>query len=256
MIRLSVVVPCHNEAEGIPRLLTVLDDVRGSLGPEYEWEVVFVDDGSRDRTWEILQAAGRERPEMRTIRHEVNRGLGAALRTGFQHATGDLVATIDSDCTYDPREIVTMLRLVREGADVVVASPYHPNGAVLNVPAYRIFLSKNLSRLYRVVLGPDLYTYTSLFRLYRAQVLRAIAFEANGFVAMAQILVAALLGGFRVVEFPTRLALREYGESKAAIFRLMRDHVRLLSHLIRHRVRVPSMLESAKPHPPGSKAGS
>lgn len=256
MTRLSVVVPCHNEEEGIPRLLSVLDEVRASLGPDYVWEVVFVDDGSRDRTWDILQAARPARPEMRTVRHEVNRGLGAALRTGFQHATGDLVATIDSDCTYDPREIVTLVRMIRDGADVVVASPYHPNGAVLNVPAYRIFLSKHLSRLYRVVLGSSLYTYTSLFRLYRAEVLRTIVFEANGFVAMAEILVAALLKGFRVVEFPTRLSVREYGESKAAIFRLMKDHMRLLSHLIRHRVRVPSMLESAAPHTPGSKARS
>jgi dolichol-phosphate mannosyltransferase len=131
-----------------------------------------------------------------------------------------------------------MARMIRQGADVVVASPYHPDGAVLNVPWYRVFLSKNLSRLYRIVLGSDLYTYTSLFRLYRIAVIRAVAFEANGFVSMAEILVAALLKGYRVVEFPTRLAVREYGESKAAIARLMRDHVRLLSHLIRRRVRV------------------
>ena len=134
MTKLSVVVPCYNEQDGIPRLLSVLDDVRGLLNA-YDWEVVFVDDGSRDLTWEILEAARQTHPELRTIRHEVNRGLGAALRTGFQHATGDLVASIDSDCTYDPREIVDMARMIGEGADVVIASPYHPDGAVLNVPA-------------------------------------------------------------------------------------------------------------------------
>ena len=250
MTKLSIVVPCYNEQDGIPQLLAALEDTRKMLTPAYEWEIVFVDDGSRDRTWELLQEARARQPEIVTVRHDVNRGLGAALRTGFQHCSGDLVATVDSDCTYDPREIVKMARLIEEGADVVVASPYHPAGAVENVPAYRVVLSKNLSRLYRVVLGSTLYTYTSLFRLYRREVVRNVTFESDGFVAMAEIIVDALLRGYRVVELPTRLSVREYGESKAAIRRLIRAHIRLLTSLVRRRVRgLPPGAEVARRAP-------
>lgn len=245
MIKLSIVVPCHNEQDGIPKLLAALEDTRKMMGSAYEWEIVFVDDGSRDRTWDLLQEARARQPEIITVRHNVNRGLGAALRTGFQHCSGDLVATVDSDCTYDPREVVKMAHLIQQGADVVVASPYHPDGAVENVPAYRVVLSKNLSRLYRVALGSNLYTYTSLFRLYRRDVVRSVSFESDGFVAMAEIIVEALLRGYRVVELPTRLSVREYGESKAAISRLIRAHLRLLANLARRRVR--ALLPTLKP---------
>lgn len=233
MTKLSFVIPCYNEREGIPKLLVALEDTRRAIGPSYDWELIFVDDGSKDGTHDLLEEACRNNSTLRVIRHPCNRGLGAALRTGFEHATGVLVATTDSDCTYDPRELREMLKLMEQGADVVVASPYHPQGSVRNVPAYRLVLSRNLSRLYRWATGSDLYTYTSLFRLYRAEVLRIVQFKSDGFLSMAEILVQALLKGYRIVEHPTQLTVREYGESKAAILRLVRHHIRFLWWLIR-----------------------
>jgi len=238
--KLSFVIPCYNEREGIPKLLTALEETRQGLGPSYEWELIFVDDGSVDGTLQLLEAVCRGSAEARVIRHPSNRGLGAALRTGFDYATGELVATTDSDCTYDPREIREMLRLMEQGADVVIASPYHPDGGVKNVPAYRLFLSRNLSRLYCWVIGSEIYTYTSLFRLYRAEVLRTVRFQSDRFLSMAEILVEALLVGYRVVEHPTRLTVRQYGQSKAAVLRLIGDHLAFLWRLVRKRARVPS----------------
>jgi dolichol-phosphate mannosyltransferase len=241
MTRLSFVIPCYNEREGIPKLLLALEETRLALGPEYQLELVLVDDGSTDGTGEALQAATNPRDvPTRLIQHARNQGLGAALRTGFAHASGDLVATADSDCTYDPRELVNMVRLLTPAVDVVVASPYHPKGGVRNVPGYRLLLSRNLSRLYNWVTGADLYTYTGLFRLYRAQVIRTVTFESDGFLSMAQIIVGAFLGGFRIVEYPTCLTVREYGESKAMIARLIGDHLRFIYRLVRQR-RVPSV---------------
>jgi dolichol-phosphate mannosyltransferase len=88
------------------------------------------------------------------------------------------------------------------------------------------------------VTGANLFTYTSLFRLYRAKVLRTVTFESDGFLSMAQIIVYALLAGFKAVEYPTQLTVREYGESKAAIARLIRDHVRFLFRLMRGGTRL------------------
>jgi len=259
MKTLSLVFPCYNEREGIEHLLGRLDDTQRALRSEYVLELIFVDDGSVDGTADRLEAGCRDRFDARVIRHDKNRGLGAALRTGFAHTTGQLIATTDSDCTYDPRELVPMLRLLERGADVVVGSAYHPLGAVRNVPAYRLFLSRNLSRLYSRVLGVKLYTYTGLMRLYRADVLRAVRFESDDFLAVAEILVGALRLGFHVVEHPMPLTVRRYGTSKAVILRLIRDHAWFLWKLKRDGVRVShhanepievSVGDGAPSHPP------
>lgn len=241
-MKISFVIPCYNEHQGVPKLLRALAETRTLLA-DYDCELIFVDDGSRDGTADLLETSvSSTGMATRIIRHPRNRGMGAALRTGFAAATGDLIATADSDCTYDPREVPQMLALLGPDVDIVVASPYHPRGSVKNVPAYRLLLSHNLSRLYGWVTGANLYTYTSLFRLYRASVIKNVQFESDGFLSMAQILVYALLAGFRAVEFPTQLTVREYGESKAAIYRLIRDHIRFLAHLQRRGVRKGSML--------------
>lgn len=238
MTRLSVVVPCYNERESIPQLVDRLEGVHVQLGFGYELECIFVDDGSLDGTAQQLEEACHNRLRAKIIRHMKNQGLGAALRTGFASATGELIATADSDCTYDPQELIPMLRLLEEGADVVVGSAYHPRGSVLNVPPYRLFLSRNLSRFYNLVLGTNIYTYTSLLRLSRAEVIRAVRAPSDDFLAVAQMLVEALLLGYRVAEHPMTLSARTFGRSKAVILRLMKDHALFLSWLVWHRVRV------------------
>src|SRR5262245_4487301 len=91
----SVIVPCFDEDDGIPSLLERLETLV-PLG----WEFVFVDDGSGDATFATLVTAAYARPWMRVVRHGTNLGLGAALRTGFAHARGAIVCTMDSACTY------------------------------------------------------------------------------------------------------------------------------------------------------------
>lgn len=245
MTKVSFVVPCYNEQEGIPKLLEALEDARRALGPGYAWELVFVDDGSTDDTATLLERATPSGAETHVIRHGRNQGLGAAVRTGFARATGDLVATADSDCTYDPRELLQMVKLLTPGVDVVVASPYHPEGRVENVPAKRLVLSHNLSRIYGWVTGADLYTYTSLFRLYRAEVIRHVQFESNGFLSMVQILVEARRAGYRIVEYPTTLTVRRSGESKAKLFRMIGDHLQYVWQLLWRRW---VGTESRRPH--------
>ena len=239
MTRLSLVVPCFNEEHGVRPLVAALRDACDALAPRYAVEILFVDDGSVDETAAQLEAACRALPAARVLRHARNRGLGAALRTGFAAATGELIATTDSDCTYDPRELPALLRLIEAGADVALASPYHPQGRVEQVPAYRLVLSRTLSWLYRAVTGASVHTYTSLFRVYRAEVIRTVRFESDGFLAMAELAVGALLAGFRVAEHPACLRVRQYGASKAAIARLIRDHARFLWRLARQGTRVP-----------------
>src|SRR3989344_1357750 len=101
-MKLSIVIPCYNEEKGVLNLKQKLDSVLHSLAEDYDVELIFVDDGSTDKTHQLLTEAFGSLGYLKIIRHAINRNLGAAMRTGFEHATGDVIATLDSDCTYNP----------------------------------------------------------------------------------------------------------------------------------------------------------
>src|SRR5581483_4061068 len=133
--------------------------------------------------------------------------------------------------------------LLAKGSDIAVASPYHPRGGVEGVPAWRLALSKVCSSLYRLVSPVKLYTYTSVFRAYRAEVVNNITFKADGFVSAAEILVAASRRGYEVIEVPMILRGRAIGRSKMKVMRTIGTHLRMLSGLV-----VPSADASKEAH--------
>ena len=240
---LSIIIPCYNEAENVARMAETLFPVVDALAHTRTVEVVLVDDGSRDDTLARLHALTDQRSDVRVVRHEQNRGLGAAMRTGYQNAHGKVLVTTDSDGTYPFTEIPKMLALLTPDVDVVVASPYHPQGGVEGVPRYRLILSQGASLLYRVLLKWDVRTYTAMFRAVRREVARRTPSEADGFLMPAEFLANALLLGYRVAEFPTVLHVRRYGQSKARVARIILAHLRFQMRLIGYR------LTGRKPRP-------
>ena len=131
-------------------LAHTLSQLAVRLAPEYELECVLVDDGSRTVPPARRRSISPHSLKSVLVKHDRNRGPGAAVRTGFGKATGDLVCTIDSDCTFDPLKIPSMLKLLDDQkADIVTASPYHPDGGVENVPPWRLLLSRGASFIYR-----------------------------------------------------------------------------------------------------------
>ena len=157
--------------------------------------------------------------------------MAAALLTGLRAAPTEIVASIDCDCSYDPDDIAGMLPLI-ENADLVTASPYHPSGRVMNVPPWRLFLSKVSSWLYRRVLRQKLYTYTSCFRLYRRSVVVDLPVRETGFLGIAEILGKLDLCGSRIVEFPAVLEVRMLGRSKMKTVRTILGHLKLMTRLL------------------------
>jgi dolichol-phosphate mannosyltransferase len=246
---LSIVIPCCNEEDSIPRLVTSLFPVIEQLRRERSVEVVFVDDGSRDATFELLQRIIADQVNMSIARHPVNRGLGAALRTGFAHAAGEVIVTTDSDGTYHFDTLPALLACLQPGVDIVTASPYHRAGGVENVPQYRLVLSRGSSFLYRVLLDWHVATYTALFRAYRREVVQRVPFEANGFLAGTELMVNAMMMGYRVAEYPAVLHARQAGASKAKIARTIRAHLRFQSQILLRRLRLvplPRPLETER----------
>ncbi len=232
-IRYTVIIPCYNEAEGVPALRAALQPVIERLMADGGAEVVFVDDGSTDGTGDLLREAFADAPFVRILAHPRNLGLGAALRTGFQVARGEIVITTDSDGTYPFEEILSMLRFMSEDVDLVTASPYHPGGGIEGVPPWRQLFSFGASSLYRLILSSPVRTYTALFRAYRRRVLEALTIESDGYVAVAEIMAKAIRLGFRVAEYPTTLRVRRFGRSKMKILRTILAHLRLMARLIR-----------------------
>lgn len=244
---LTIVIPCFNEADNIGILRDELLPVVTELRRTRAVEVLFVDDGSTDGTGDLLRDRFGGDPEVRVVPHERNRGLGAALRTGFAHARGDVVVTTDSDASYPFPLILPLLGRLEPGVDIVTASCYHPDGGVDNVPGYRIFLSKSASLLYRVLVDWGIHTYTCMFRAYRRDVLRTLTSESPGFLAVTELLVSAVLQGYAVRELPCTLRVRRYGVSKAKLGRIILSHLRFQRRLLRTRWALQRRLSVARP---------
>jgi dolichol-phosphate mannosyltransferase len=251
-MKLSVVVPCYNEEDNIEKLKTeffpIVEKLIGTSvdgGQIDAIEVVFVDDGSRDGTYDALKEAfgsySHPSISVRFEKHEVNRGLGAAMRTGFTVATGDVILTTDSDGTYHFSTIPALLDYLKGNVAVVTASPYHPKGEVVGVPGYRIFLSRGSSLLYRILLSWKVHTYTALYRAYRREVIDNIPFAADDFLGGTELLVKAMLKGYEVDEFPAALHRRMFGVSKAKLLKTIWSHLKFQTRLLLHRFHVRSM---------------
>lgn len=235
---LTIVVPLKDEADGVASLFEDLDLLVDEFADLASLRFVVVDDGSGDSTWPQLEALARSRPRVRLVRHPQNRGVAAAIRTGIETADTDLVASIDGDLSYDPRELRAMLQLFdATGADVVTSSPYHPRGNVQNVPGWRLFLSRTLSTAYRILLRSDLHTWTSCFRLYRRDRVGGLPLVHDGFLGTAELIVRVLRRGGRVAEHPCTLEARLLGFSKMRVLDTVFEHLGLLVQVLFRRVR-------------------
>ena len=226
---ISLVIPVFNEEDGIEQLRERLGCVRAMWRDGTEVEFVFVDDGSSDHTQNaLLQVFGTD-PLSQIAVHPVNRGIGAAFRTGFARSRGAIVCTIDADCSYGPENLQRLTEaLDDQAADIAVASPYHPRGTVEGVPYWRLVLSKSCSAFYRVVAPVRLHTYTSVFRAYRKHVVETVAFQEDGFVSATEVLIRAAEHGYCITEVPMTLHARKIGRTKMKVLRTIRAHMRLI----------------------------
>ena len=232
MATVSVVIPCYNEADGIPQLKEKLVPVLDRINQRHSVELVLVDDGSKDQTFKNLEEAFANRPNTKIVRHDRNRNLGAAIQTGVKESQGEWIANLDSDCTYDPSLLEPMLEAMEKGADLVTVSPYHPEGKVIGVPPYRLLLSKGLCTIYRILLQKDIHTFTALARVYRRSIYAQIFSPATDFTSVAEMMLKALKQNLIVKEVPSSLSVRQFGESKMKTMRVIRAHLVLIRRLL------------------------
>lgn len=214
----------YNEADNVEALLERVAAVRDRA--DLDLVAVAVDDGSRDPTYVRLTSFQPRYPFLRIVRHERNRGLAAALRTGIETALAerspgfDALAFMDADLTHDPEDLPRLVApIAADRADFVLGSRYVPGGRMKGVPWARRVISIVGNAAVRRVLGVPVGDLTSGFRAARAEVFRAISLEEHGFGIQLEGTVKAQRAGFRVTEVPITLGVRKNGYSKMAYTR-------------------------------------
>jgi len=224
-VKLTVILPFYDEAALLSSVPDLLARVRQAL-EGHDVRLLAIDDGSSDGTGAGLEAiAGLD-----VLHHARNRGVGAAMATGLESATGDAALVFDPDEAYAP-DVLPRLVAALDKADVATASPYHPDGGVEGVGAFRLLLSRAASLLYRLRTKAPLKTFTCAVRAYRLPAARGLLPAPEDFTAAAYLLAKALAEGLRVAEVPARLRVRRAGRSKMRILRTARAHLRLLRDL-------------------------
>ena len=209
-LRLSVVVPIYNERS------TLEEIVRRIRAVPVPKEILLIDDGSTDGTAEVL--AGLEGlPDVRVFRHEQNRGKGAALRTGFQHATGQIVINQDADLEYDPLEYPELIQPIVEGrADVVFGSRFLSRGAHRVLYYWHSVANRTLTGLSNMFTDLNLTDMETCFKVFRREVIEEIlpTLKQNRFGIEPELTAKVARRGCRIYEIGISYSGRTYQEGK------------------------------------------
>ena len=213
----SIVVPMMDEETNARPLV---DAVRAALGDEPAWELILVDDGSRDRTREVIAGMAREDPRVRLVALARNYGQSTAMQAGFDHAQGDVVVTMDGDLQNDPRDIPLLLETLTAGYDLV---------AGFRIQRQDRFVTRKIpswvaNRIIRWITGVPIRDNGCSLKAYRRELLSGMRLysEMHRFIPA----LAAATAGARITEVGVRHHARERGKSKyglSRIFRVMAD---------------------------------
>ena len=223
----SVIIPAYNEAAVLEETLKRVTSYMAELEDRWDWELIVVDDGSTDRTGQIIDEFASGHPHVVPLHHHVNFNHGQALRFAFNRATGDYVITLDSDLSYSEDHIGRLLDTITETkAKVVIASPYANGGQVTNVPFFRLTLSRWANRFLRLTAQGRLNTLTGMARAYDRRFLSSLNLKAWDIEINTEIIYKAQLLRARIVEMPAHLdwtAQRAKVEQRKSSLRVTRS---------------------------------
>jgi glycosyltransferase involved in cell wall biosynthesis len=204
---LSIFFPAYNDSGTIASLVITALQTARTLTPDHE--VIVVNDGSKDRTPDILDELSRIYPQVRVVHHEKNRGYGGALRTGFQTATRELVFYTDGDAQYDPAEMAALWRRFDDSVDLV-------NGYKISRsdPLHRIIIGRIYHYTVKLLFGLTVRDVDCDFRMMRRSIFDTVRLEKNSGVICLEMMKKITDAGFRIAEVPVHHYHRAYGKSQ------------------------------------------
>ena len=211
-IYLSIVVPLYNEEESVGKLLESILNVTEQL--DFGYEIIFVDDGSRDKTWEIIEALKKNAPCLKGIKLRRNYGQTNAMVAGFDNARGKFIVTMDGDLQNDPADIPMLLEKAREGYDIVSGWRKDRKDHFA-----RVLPSQIANAIISWTTGVKLHDYGCSLKVYRSECVKSL----NAYGDMHRFLPAlASMTGARVTEIPVTHHPRKYGVSKYGFERVLK----------------------------------
>jgi len=212
---LTIVLPCFNEEAILETNFGVINDFLISRIHKYTWEIIIINDGSRDRTGEIADKIEKQDSRVRVIHHPVNLNLGNAIKTGFRNAKGEIIVVLDVDLSYSVDNIEKLVdKLIEESADIALASPYMKGGKVTAVPFVRKIMSKYVNRFMRFAAQDKYSTFTGMVRAYRSDFIKGVNLKTKDYEVNPEILYKAMILRARIVEIPAHLDWTEQNKYK------------------------------------------
>ena len=203
---ISIVLPCYNEEAILQSNIKTIVNYLISKEFKYDWEIVIINDGSKDKTGQLADEFAEQNSRIRLIHHPTNLNLGNALKTGFKNAKGSIIVVMDIDLSYSVDHIEKMVdKLIETSSDIVIASPYMPGGKVTDVPFTRKMMSRWVNRFMRIAAQDKYYTYTGMVRAYKKGFIQTVNLKTKDYEINPEILYKAMILRARVVEIPAHL---------------------------------------------------
>jgi len=230
-MKLTIVIPCYNESSTIEDIIAAV-----KASPVKEKEIIIVDDYSTDGTRDLLKNKFEKLVD-KVVYHEFNQGKGAALRTGFQHATGDVVVVQDADLEYDPQEYpILMEPIVRNRADVVFGSRFMGGQPHRVVYFWHSMGNRFLTLLSNMFTNINLTDMETCYKMFRREVIQSIKIEENRFGFEPEITAKVAKGGWRIYEVGISYFGRTYAEGKKIGWK---DGVRAIFAIVKYNLCTP-----------------
>lgn len=226
---ISIIAPMFNEESNVQNTFNKIKTEMEENA--HDWELIFVNDGSTDNSWEKANEIAKSEKELKVIGYPENQGRGKALRTGFEKAIGDIIITVDFDLSYDVTHITRMINTLEQNTDtdVVLVSSYMKGGRTIGVSAKRLFFSKIGNAILKHSFSKKVYTSTCVVRAYRKKVIKNLMLESDGKEIHLEILTKLLALGYKIKEIPGTLTSRKKGISKSSIIPTVISHLKFFA---------------------------
>jgi len=227
-ISFTIAIPLYNEKEGLQQLHQKLSKLVNDYSQSLDLTIFLVDDGSTDGTNILLHKLFKD-DIYKIITHENNLNLGGFLQTAIKNCNSEYIGFLDSDCTYEPNLLIQMLDKINYGYEIVNASPFHPNGRIEGLSKIRKFVSYIANTAYRMIIRKNIYTSSSICKIYKVALLQNIQLKQKGFVSITELFIKSLLiNDIKHFEFPCELTLRKFGKSKIKFLPTIKSHLYLM----------------------------